>query len=81
MKVILLGLIQTYRVLISPLTLPTCRFQPTCSQYAMEAIARFGAVKGSLLALRRISRCHPFHPGGYDPVPPSGEGHDKTCSH
>lgn len=70
MKVILLLLIQGYRRLLSPLLPPTCRFQPTCSQYALTAIERFGSIKGTWLALRRITRCHPFHPGGYDPVPP-----------
>jgi uncharacterized protein len=70
MKPILIGLIKGYRMLISPLFAPTCRFQPTCSQYAMEAIDRFGTVRGTWLAVRRITRCHPFHPGGYDPVPP-----------
>ncbi|MBW4515299.1 MAG: membrane protein insertion efficiency factor YidD [Timaviella obliquedivisa GSE-PSE-MK23-08B] len=70
MKWALIKLIKGYRTLISPLYLPTCRFQPTCSQYAVEAIARFGARRGSWLALRRITRCHPFHAGGYDPVPP-----------
>lgn len=70
MKVLLIGLIQSYRVLISPLLPPACRFQPTCSQYAIEAIARFGVLKGGWLATHRICRCHPFNPGGYDPVPP-----------
>ncbi len=89
MKMILLGLIRGYRMLISPLFPPTCRFQPTCSQYALEAIARFGAWRGSWLALRRILRCHPFHPGGYDPVPSADtgvsaaptSGHSSSCKH
>ncbi|MBD1851606.1 membrane protein insertion efficiency factor YidD [Leptolyngbya sp. FACHB-711] len=70
MKQVLIWLIQAYRLLISPLFPPSCRFQPTCSQYGIEAIQRFGAIKGSWLTVRRILRCHPFHPGGYDPVPP-----------
>jgi uncharacterized protein len=69
MKVLLLLLIRGYRQFLSPLFLPVCRFQPTCSCYAQEAIERFGPLQGSLLAAKRITRCHPFHPGGYDPVP------------
>ncbi|MEM6430681.1 MAG: membrane protein insertion efficiency factor YidD [Deinococcota bacterium] len=66
---ILLAPIYIYRRVISPLTPATCRFHPTCSQYAITAIRRHGALRGSWLALQRISRCHPWHPGGVDPVP------------
>ena len=69
MKRILMGLISFYRKHISPYRPPCCRFIPTCSEYALEAIERHGAVKGGYLALRRVLKCHPFHKGGYDPVP------------
>ncbi|WP_239613812.1 membrane protein insertion efficiency factor YidD [Cohnella mopanensis] len=62
--------IRFYRTFISPLTPPSCRFLPTCSAYALEAIEVHGAAKGSYLAAKRICKCHPFHRGGYDPVPP-----------
>lgn len=66
----LLWLIRFYRASISPAHPPCCRFTPTCSQYALEAVEKYGALKGGYLALRRILRCHPFHKGGYyDPVP------------
>ncbi|MCL6638575.1 MAG: membrane protein insertion efficiency factor YidD [Firmicutes bacterium] len=68
MKKVLLFLIKLYRAAISPLTPPVCRFYPTCSQYALQAVERYGAVKGTYLALKRLLKCHPFHPGGYDPV-------------
>ncbi|MGK7954386.1 MAG: membrane protein insertion efficiency factor YidD [Crocosphaera sp.] len=71
MKKILILVIKGYRQFISPLFPPSCRFQPTCSQYTLEAIEKFGALQGSWLGLKRILRCHPFHPGGYDPVPPT----------
>lgn len=68
-KTILLSAIQFYRAAISPITPPSCRFTPTCSRYALEAIERHGATKGSWLTLRRLLRCHPFGGKGYDPVP------------
>jgi putative membrane protein insertion efficiency factor len=68
MKVLLLSILRTYQMLISPLLPPACRFTPTCSQYAIDAVAKYGAARGLYLGLRRILRCHPFHPGGYDPV-------------
>ncbi len=66
---ILLALIAGYKRGISPFLPRACRFYPSCSTYAAEAIARHGPVRGLILAARRIARCHPFHPGGYDPVP------------
>ncbi|MBU6230459.1 MAG: membrane protein insertion efficiency factor YidD [Cyanobacteria bacterium REEB459] len=68
-KIVLITLIRGYRQVISPLLPPTCRFTPTCSQYALTAVEQFGPLQGSWLAVQRLSRCHPFHPGGYDPVP------------
>lgn len=72
-KNIALGLIKFYRKHISPYTKPSCIYVPTCSSYALEAIERFGFVKGGYLSLRRILRCHPFRKGGFDPVPPKEE--------
>ncbi|RYG71817.1 membrane protein insertion efficiency factor YidD [Lentibacillus lipolyticus] len=69
MRYIMIGLITMYRKFISPLKPPTCRFYPTCSEYGLEALKRFGFFKGSYLAIIRIGKCHPFHPGGVDLVP------------
>jgi len=77
MKILLIWLIRAYRTLISPIFGPTCRFHPTCSTYALQAIERFGPWRGSYLALRRILRCHPFHPGGYDPIPDATPKDDR----
>ncbi|HSQ07959.1 MAG TPA: membrane protein insertion efficiency factor YidD [Chromatiaceae bacterium] len=70
MRRILIGLIRSYQYLVSPLLGNHCRFYPSCSHYAAEAIETHGALRGSWLALRRLSRCHPWHEGGIDPVPP-----------
>ena len=66
---LLATLIRGYQRFISPALPPSCRFHPSCSQYALEAVTRYGALKGGWLAARRLARCHPFHPGGFDPVP------------
>ncbi|MBE7022529.1 MAG: membrane protein insertion efficiency factor YidD [Ruminococcaceae bacterium] len=68
MKKLLVLLLQLYQRYISPLKKPSCRFYPTCSQYAIDAITKKGALRGSYLAVRRLCKCHPFHEGGYDPV-------------
>ncbi|WXR79515.1 membrane protein insertion efficiency factor YidD [Salmonella enterica subsp. enterica serovar Infantis] len=66
----LIALIRVYQRLISPLLGPHCRFTPTCSSYGIEALRRFGVIKGSWLTVKRVLKCHPLHPGGDDPVPP-----------
>jgi putative membrane protein insertion efficiency factor len=68
LKVFLLFIIRIYQLLISPLTKPSCRFYPSCSHYARQAVEKHGALKGTRMAVVRIMKCHPFHPGGYDPV-------------
>jgi putative membrane protein insertion efficiency factor len=68
LKHILIFLIKIYRKYISPLLGPSCRFVPTCSQYALEAVEKYGFFKGGYLSIKRILKCHPFHPGGYDPL-------------
>lgn len=73
MSALLRGLIRGYQLLLSPFLGGRCRFAPSCSAYALEAIERYGAARGGALAVRRVARCHPFHAGGYDPVPePAG---------
>lgn len=69
MRWVLIALVRGYQTVLSPLLPAACRYYPTCSVYAVEALERHGAFRGSWLAMKRIGRCHPFHPGGFDPVP------------
>ncbi|NOX37894.1 MAG: membrane protein insertion efficiency factor YidD [Calditrichaeota bacterium] len=69
MKYLFIYLIKFYRLAISPFFPPSCRFYPSCSEYAQEAILKHGAIRGGWLSIKRIAKCHPFHPGGIDPVP------------
>jgi uncharacterized protein len=78
LRAIFLALIAWYRYLISPFMGPACRFEPTCSEYAGEAISQFGVIVGCRLAICRLLKCHPFHPGGFDPVQEAGEGSQRV---
>jgi len=78
MKHLFMGIVRFYQKFISPIKPPTCRFYPTCSHYSLQAYERFGAWKGTNLTIKRILKCHPFHPGGIDFVP---EKEEKNNSH
>ena len=78
---ILRVLIRAYQLVLSPFCMGSCRYLPSCSEYAMEAVERHGALKGSWLALRRLLRCHPWGADGYDPVPPAAEARHIGCRH
>ena len=69
MKPVALALLRFYKRFISPLLPSACRFEPTCSVYMYQAVEKYGVIKGGWMGVKRIGRCHPFHPGGYDPVP------------
>jgi putative membrane protein insertion efficiency factor len=69
MREAVIGLLRGYKLLLSPLLPPMCRFEPTCSVYTMQAVEKYGVVRGTWLGVRRLSRCHVFNPGGWDPVP------------
>jgi len=69
MKYLAMGLIRLYQLTLSRILPPSCRFYPSCSHYGYEAIQKYGLIKGGWLTVKRVGRCHPFHPGGYDPVP------------
>jgi len=81
MRKLLIGLIRAYQYLISPMLGNHCRFYPSCSHYAAEAIQTHGALRGVWLGLRRLSRCHPWHEGGVDPVPPRRPPHTRGAAH
>ncbi|BBZ25207.1 membrane protein insertion efficiency factor YidD [Mycolicibacter hiberniae] len=75
----LIFLIQLYRNMVSPLRLPSCRFMPTCSQYAVDALSEYGLIRGSWLAVVRLAKCGPWHQGGWDPIPERSQGAGEGC--
>lgn len=77
MRVLALLLLKVYKRAISPLLPPACRFYPSCSEYAAGAIAKHGLIRGGILAAKRLAKCHPLHPGGFDPVPESLHPHPE----
>ena len=85
MNWLLVRLLRGYQLLVSPMFGPSCRFYPTCSNYAIEAVRTHGAARGGWLALRRVCRCHPWNEGGHDPVPPARHKHSHSaacgCNH
>ncbi len=78
MKYLLIGVLRAYRMLISPIYGQVCRYHPSCSAYALEAVTVHGSLRGSWLGVRRVARCHPWAAGGYDPVPPRTPTPDDT---
>jgi uncharacterized protein len=78
MRYLAAALIRVYQWTLSPLIGPACRFYPSCSQYALQSVLRFGLLHGSWLSVKRLGRCHPWHPGGFDPVPPA---RPHVCTH
>jgi putative membrane protein insertion efficiency factor len=80
MRSLVVLLIRAYQLTIAPLLGPVCRFEPSCSRYSMECVANHGVLRGGWLSIRRIARCHPFNPGGYDPppLPPHGSGREPA---
>jgi putative membrane protein insertion efficiency factor len=79
MRQVIIGALRVYKRFVSPLLPSACRFHPTCSEYMMEAVARFGVLRGTGLGIARLLRCHPFHPGGLDPVPRRSGGFDGAA--
>ena len=80
LRALLIGLVRAYQLIFRPILGSNCRFTPSCSDYALEAVREYGAVRGGYLATRRILRCNPWHPGGDDPVPPHDD-HDHAHAH